>query len=649
MCGIAGYASLLNNVNYEKLKTMTNVLNHRGPDSNGIWISDSKHIGLAHTRLSILDLSKLGNQPMISSSGRFILTFNGEIYNHLELRKEIFNIKPDYIFKSTSDTETILSYIEEFGVINTLKSLTGMFAMIIYDIQNDELILSRDRIGEKPLYYGFINDNFIFSSELKVIINGYKPFLKIDIESLFSFLKLSYIQGPKTIYQNIYKLEPGCFLSIKIKNNIFDYNIKTFWNLADIITNCKKNLFKGTIKDAIKEYDYLLSRSINQQMISDVPLGAFLSGGTDSSLVVAIMQSLTEKKINTFTVGFKDKYYNEAEYALKISKHLGTNHHEIYIDEKDILNIIPSIATIFDEPFADSSQLPTFIVSNFAKKHVTVSLSGDGGDEIFCGYNRYLQAKRISKIPKTLTRPLVNAFSMFSEDKINFIYKSFEKILPNSIKSSNPKLHLEKIKSILELNTNWDIYQRLIRTDKNYANSLLQNFQDYNYINEIENDFNELNNDFDFVDRMVYTDTKNYLPDDILCKIDRAAMAVSLETRVPFLDHKLIEFAWSLPSNFKIRNGTTKYISKLLLENYLPTEMIYRPKMGFGIPLNKWLKNDLRLWAESILFSEKSLACDLLNHELIKDLWSQHLEEKNDNSSILWNIIIFLQWNQIYN
>ncbi len=649
MCGIAGYASLTNNVIQEKLLEMSKLLKHRGPDSDGVWINNDRNVGLAHTRLSILDLSNLGSQPMISNSGRYIISFNGEIYNHLVLRKELIKKKPLNTFKSFSDTETLLFCFEEYGIKETLMRVTGMFALAVYDTLKNEISLSRDRFGEKPLYYGIINNEFVFSSELKVIINSYKKYLNISKNNLLSFFRYSYIPKNKTIYNEIFKIEPGNIMNISFSQNTFKVISESYWDLDKVIYNANHNIYSGNLKQAVQTFDELLTDSIKSQMISDVPIGAFLSGGIDSSLVVSIMQSLSSEKINTFTIGFQEDYFNEAIFAEKVSKIIGTNHHELYISEKDVINIIPEIGYIFDEPFADSSQLPTLIVSKFAKKYVTVCLSGDGGDEIFAGYNRYVQANRISRLPNSFLKILLNPIGKISEKKLYMFYDLIKNFLPNSYKSSNPKIHLDKILSVINHSSEWDIYHNLIRTDKGISNQLVINNGTVLEINSIEDDFNHLIDDFNFVDRMIYSDIRNYLSDDILCKVDRTAMSVSLETRVPFLDHKLVDFAWSLPQKFKIYKGDTKYISKIALQKYLPINLIDRPKMGFGIPINRWLKRDLKSWAEAILFSERTKNLNYLNHDLINKLWNEHITDYKDNSSILWNILMYLQWNQNYN
>jgi len=490
------------------------------------------------------------------------------------------------------------------------------------------------------LYYGFNNKNFYFSSELKSlkVHPEFKP--EIDPNALSNFFRYSYIEAPKSIYKGIKKLMPGSYLKLSLDSNFKNLEEIKYWDMKKVVLNSINNSFSGSKLEIIKELDIKLNKAVKSRMISDVPIGSFLSGGVDSSLITALMQQNSDSKINTFSIGFNEDYYDEAQYAKRISKHLNTNHNELYVDSQHLIDIIPYLPKIYDEPFADSSQLPTYIVSKLAAKNVKVCLSGDAGDELFGGYNRYFQAQRIASMPRFLKNYLLKTLSLIPRNKIENIYKFSKPILPSNFKSSNPLNHFDKIVSILSLDSEWEIYNKLITTGPSYY-SYLNSFED---CSDKKNIFNYLPNNSSFANRMMLTDTKTYLSGDILCKVDRASMANSLETRVPFLDREVFEFIWSLSDSLKIHNGNGKYILKEVLYKYVPKKLIERPKMGFGIPIDSWLRGPLVDWAKSLLNEKKINERGILNFNEVKKIWNLHLSGKYNLQHELWNILMFQTW-----
>ena len=638
MCGFSGYAITEGIVKKDFLVMMKNSLNHRGPDSSGIW--NNNHVGLTHNRLSILDTAKTGSQPMLSN--RYVICFNGEIYNHLELRKKLQNEKNFNDFKGTSDTETILNFFEFYGILKSLEYMEGMFSLVLYDKLTNKLILARDRFGEKPLYYGVNNKNFYFSSELKALKVHPEFSPEINYNALSQFFKYSYIEAPQSIYKGIKKLLPGSFITVSLNSGFENIIESKYWNIDTQVIKNISNPFLGSEDHAIEELDIKLNKAVKSRMISDVPIGSFLSGGVDSSLITALMQANSKSKVNTFSIGFNENYYDEAQYAKQISKHLNTNHNELYVDSKDLINVIPDLPKIYDEPFADSSQLPTYLVSKLASKKVKVCLSGDAGDEVFGGYNRYFQAQRIANFPKILKKTLPKLLSLIPRRNIENIYQTFKPILPKSLKSSNPINHYDKILSILSLDSEWEIYNKLITTGPS-INSYLNSYKNYSSKEDI---FNFLPNNSSFAKRMMLTDTKTYLSGDILCKVDRASMANSLETRVPFLDRELFNFIWSCSDDLKINNGNGKYILKKVLDKYVPKKLIDRPKMGFGIPIDTWLRGPLIGWAEELLNEKKINEKGILNYKEVKKVWDKHQSGKYNLQHELWNILMFQAWEE---
>ncbi len=646
MCGINGfYSNSSSNFDNVILK-MNSVISHRGPDTSGTWQDTNSGIVLGHQRLSILDLSSAGNQPIKSSSNRFILTYNGEIYNHLEIRKEIEKNNSNINWRGSSDTETLLEAIDFWGIDITLQKIDGMFAFGLWDQKTRCLTLARDRIGEKPLYYGWQgrgdNKTFLFSSELKALKIHPEFKGEINRDAISLQLRHNCIPVPYSIYKNIYKLTPGRYLQLK-ENDLKKCLVpksKIYWSLTENAIYGNNNQLKINEKDIQKNLEKYLLYSVKKQMISDVPIGAFLSGGIDSSTIVSLMQSQSNYPVKTFTIGFSEDNYSEAKYAKKIAKHLGTDHTELYVSSKMCMDIIPKLPIIYDEPFSDSSQIPTFLVSQLAKQHVKVSLSGDGGDELFCGYNRHIMNKKFSNI----FRLMPFSFRKILSDRLDLIstknWNKMANLIPGLNQYSNFGDKMHKAVDVLKAKNLDDFYYKLCSHWQNPTELVLNSKEPGTLLTEYKPKLEGLNSQ----QKMMVLDFVTYLPDDILVKVDRAAMASSLETRVPFLNHKLIEYVWKIPHHLKFRNGQGKWILRQILNKYVPESLTKRPKMGFGVPIDTWLRGPLIDWAENLL-NEKRLKDDgYFNYKLIRDKWADHRSGKRNWQSDLWDILMFQAW-----
>ncbi len=647
MCGITGFIDSKSTDNKGELdhtiRRMADKIQHRGPDDYGAWVDADSGIALGFRRLAILDLSPTGHQPMVSHDGRYVIVFNGEIYNHLEIKQEIVQIHPE-VFHGTSDTEVILAAICQWGLDSAVKRLNGMFAISVWDRKEKILHLIRDRIGIKPLYYGWSNGIFFFGSELKSLTAHPRFSAEINRDVINLYLRFGYIPTPYSIYREIYKLIPGTILDISLESQE-PKQPREYWSAKATVEAASADPFQGNEQDAIGELDHILRRSVRERMIADVPLGAFLSGGVDSSTIVALMQQQSSQPVKTFTIGFKEKKYNEADSAKEVANHLKTDHTELYVSPDEAIETIYKIPSLYDEPFADSSQVPTFLVSQLTRQKVTVSLSGDGGDELFGGYNRYFWAKQIWStfgwMPVKFRRAIARAFYDHSSPKALEFWNKLGGVLPGKLRQPLLADKMLKIFEIVPIEKPIDLYATLVSHWKDPASVVIGSREPPTFFSDRKRwarlaDYQQL---------MMYLDLVTYLPDDILVKVDRASMGVSLEARVPFLDdHRVLEFAWRLPQSLKIRGKTGKYILRKVLYQYVPRELIERPKMGFGLPLDEWLRGDLREWAESLLNENKLKVEGFFNPAPIRKKWQEHLAGKNNWQYYLWDILMFQAW-----
>jgi asparagine synthase (glutamine-hydrolysing) len=646
MCGIVGMLgshALHETIGYkELLLQMANTVIHRGPDDAGYWFDVNERIGLAHRRLSVVDLSPAGHQPMVSASGRFVIVFNGEIYNHLSIRTELEKLGQEPVWLGRSDTETLLAGFEAWGVEATLKKSIGMFAIALWDCALNTLTLVRDRIGEKPLYYGWQGSSdtkvFLFGSELKAL-KAHPAFVaSVDRGALCLFLRHNYIPAPYSIYEGISKLEPGCLLTISLgqpKPKIIKY-----WDIVEVARTGVAKPFSGTAVEAVDSLEMLAKDAIRQQIMTDVPLGAFLSGGVDSSTVVALMQAQSSQSVKTFTIGFNEQDYNEAAHAKAVARHLGTDHNELYVTPEQAVDVIYRLPQLYSEPFADSSQIPTFLLSQLAREHVTVSLSGDAGDELFCGYSRYQSAqkqwKKIALVPKPLRSLLSKSITAMSPSTLDRLAE----FIPGEERFTAIGDKLNRGSKVLACGAVEDLYIRVISHLHSPSDWVIGGQEPPTHLTGHRPNLDGI----DAVQRMMALDMVSYLPDDILVKVDRASMGASLEGRVPFLDHRIVEFAWSLPLTLKLRDGQTKWPLRQVLYRHVPRMLIDRPKMGFGVPLREWLRGPLREWAESLLDEVRLKREGYFNSDLIRRKWVEHLAEQHDWASQLWNVLMFQAW-----
>jgi asparagine synthase (glutamine-hydrolysing) len=644
MCGFAGFYSTRNFPRdaVSLAEKMANAVIHRGPDDAGTWIDADAGIALAHRRLAIVDISSAGHQPMSSACARYLIVFNGEIYNHLDLRRELEITGKGAHWRGHSDTETLLAAISAWGVGTTLAKCVGMFAFALWDHVDRKLILARDRLGEKPLYYGIQDETLLFGSELKALTPHPAFRAKIDRDALTLYLRHNCIPAPHSIYKGIYKLPPGTWLEIA-QDGVLRKPL-TYWSAREVAESGQRNLFTGSEAEAVSELERMLMQSIGGQMMSEVPLGAFLSGGVDSSAVVALMQAQSSCPVKTFTIGFSEESYNEAEYAHAVAKHLGTEHTELYVSPNQAMAVIPQLPHIYDEPFSDSSQIPTWLVSRLAREHVTVSLSGDGGDELFGGYNRHSIGqdvwRRTSRLPHSLREGFAWTMTAVAPERWNSVFGVFSPLLPGKLRFGNPGDKLHKLAGVLRSENPENLYLGLVSHWNDPAAIVAGGREPATQLTD-QSQWPELP---DSANRMMLLDTVSYLPDDILTKVDRAAMSVSLETRVPFLDHRLVEFAWQLPLDMKIRNGVGKHVLRQVLYKHVPKALIERPKMGFGIPLDSWLRGPLRDWAEALLDERRLEKEGFFRASPVRQKWNEHLSGRRNWAYHIWDILMFQAW-----
>jgi asparagine synthase (glutamine-hydrolysing) len=606
---------------------------HRGPDQGGEWIDEEAGIGLSSRRLAIIELSAAGDQPMKSASGRYVLSYNGEIYNHFDLRKELSESGHAPMWRGSSDTETLLAGFEAWGVAPTLKRAVGMFAFALWDRRDRTLHLARDRLGEKPMYYGWQGRDpvFLFGSELKAFACHPAFEGEIDRDALAGYMRLGYVSAPQSIYRNIFKIPPGCLLSLGERG---ESRVEPYWSASEVIQRGSSDRYSLGEDEAVGELDALLSQAIAGQLVADVPVGAFLSGGIDSSIVVALMQRASSQPVQTFTAGSADKRYDEAPFARKIAEYLGTDHHEITISGEDTLAVVPRLPTIYDEPFADSSQIPAFLISQLARTRVTVALTGDGGDELFAGYDKYYRTEfmwdQMRRVPRSLRSATGAVLGAIPPDFWNGVGRLAR------IEATHSTLgdQVRKGARLLAARSPTEIGHRFSERWQGEAIVIGANPPP-----EIESDYN-----VSPAESLMAMHMEQFLPDDLLVKVDRAAMAVSLETRAPLLDHRVVEFAWRLPLHFKMQGRSTKRILRRVLSRYIPEELFDRPKRGFSVPVDEWLRGPLRNWAGDLLSPSRLRDQGYLQPDPIQAAWKAHLSGRSNRQAQLWAVLMFQSW-----
>ncbi|NGZ01504.1 MAG: asparagine synthase (glutamine-hydrolyzing) [Nitrospira sp. WS238] len=644
MCGIAGYCETTTRSTREKLEAtaeaMAATLHHRGPNDSGVWSDPSAGIALAHRRLSVMDLSPFGHQPMHSASGRYALSFNGEIYNFRALRSELECL--GHMFRGHSDTEIMLASFSQWGVHGAVERFNGMFAFAVWDRDERRLHLARDRFGEKPLYYGWMGKTFLFASELKAlqVHPEFEP--NIDRDVLALYFRHGYIPAPYSIYCGISKVLPGTIVTLNAESNSLPTSA-SYWSVRAVAEQGSANPFTGTDAEAMAHLDHLLRDAVKLRMEADVPLGAFLSGGIDSSTIVALMQAQCTQPVRTFSIGFHEEAYNEADYAKAVAKHLGTHHTELYVAPEKALAVIPRLPTLYDEPFSDASQIPTFLVSQLARRDVTVCLSGDAGDELFAGYDTYLHGVRIWNLigwlPHSLRMLSGRGLTALLSAPWEFLLRLVEPICPKGLRLQHQGLRLMNLAELLSTDCVEAMHRKII-THWNHSDSVVIGAAEPPTTFTDRTQWGKLS---DALRRMMYTDSITYLPDDILVKVDRASMGVSLEARVPLLDHRVAEFAWQLPVSMTVRDGRGKWILRQVLAQYVPPMLTERPKKGFAVPISAWLRGPLKEWGEALLDRTRLNDQGFLNPDLIRGKWSEHQSGEADWRP-LWDALMFQAW-----
>lgn len=648
MCGITGFWQAPGEGEIElraQASRMAARLAHRGPDDSDEWGDETCGLGFGFRRLAIVDLSPTGRQPMQSASGRYVIVFNGEVYNFAAVRTELE--KTGNTFRGGSDTEVLLAAIEEWGLPKAIQRFVGMFGFALWDRENRSLHLVRDRLGIKPLYYGWQGGTFLFGSELKALAahRAFSP--EIDRDALALYVRYGYVPAPYAIYRGIHKLPPGTVLTLRAKGDI-KTTPEPFWSAREVVEAGLANPFAGSESEAIAALDALLRDSVALRMIADVPLGAFLSGGIDSSTVVALMQAQSDRPVKTFTIGFHEAGYDEAAHAAAVAGHLGTDHTSIYVTPEEARTVIPQLPTMFDEPFADSSQLPTYLVSQLARRHVTVSLSGDGGDELFGGYNRYFWGRsiwrRIGWAPSSLRAIGSRALIALSPEAWDQQFARLDPLLPAGLRQRTPGDKLHKLAGVLAVESPEELYRGLMSQWNRPEEVVIGACEPPTEMTD-RSRWAALP---DFTQRMMFLDLISYLPDDILTKVDRASMAVSLEARVPLIDHRVVAFAASVPLSMKIRDGQGKWLLRQVLDQYVPRELIERPKMGFGVPIDVWLRGPLREWAEGLLDERRLRAEGFFHPAPIRKKWQEHLSGARNWQYPLWNVLQYQAWRECW-
>jgi asparagine synthase (glutamine-hydrolysing) len=640
MCGIAGLVDWHAGTSADALRSigeaMIETVRHRGPDAGAVWVEAAGGVAVGQRRLAIIDLSPGGAQPMHSADGRYVITFNGEIYNYRDIRRELE--AAGCSLRSDSDTEVLLEACALWGVEAAIERTIGMFAFALWDRKTRTLVLARDRLGIKPLYYAATPERVLFASQLKAFRAAPRWTPTIDDDAIVGYLRHAYVAQPHTIYREARKLAPGHILTLR---EGLAAEPRCFWDLRSIaVAGQRRNDPAPDAEEAVERLDALLRDSVKLRMIADVPLGAFLSGGIDSSTVVALMQAQSMRPVKTFSIGFHESGYDEAQCAKKVAAHLGTDHTEFYVEPRHALEVIPDLPEWFDEPFADSSQIPTYLVSELTRKHVTVALSGDGGDELFAGYNRYLWAERLSRAVNLVPRPLRGASASALRALAPETWTRLFAFVPSSWRPALPGDKLHKIATLLDNPAPDAIYRRLVSQWERPDAVAAAGQEPYGPLwdTTIAQDFPDL------IARMQFLDMVSYLPDDILTKVDRATMAVGLEGRVPLLDHRVVAYSWSLPLGLKIRRGNSKWLLRRVLDRYVPRPLIDRPKMGFGVPIDAWLRGPLRDWAEQLLAPARLASDGFVRVEPVRQAWREHLEGIRNWQYPLWTVLMLQAW-----
>lgn len=639
MCGIAGFftAGALPEQAGEWARAMGDTLAHRGPDGRDEWLDEGAGIALAHRRLSIVDLSPAGQQPMASADGRWVIVFNGEIYNHPELRRQLEATGLAPAWRGHSDTETLLAAVSAWGLVTALQRAVGMFAIALWDRQSRSLTLARDRLGEKPLYYGVQNGVLLFGSELKALRVHPAFSGGIDSGALSLLLRHGYVPAPWSIHRGIRKLLPGTLLTLSRPSDA-DAAPTAYWSVQEQALAGARDPLLLSDAEAVETLDRLLRQSIEGQRMADVPLGAFLSGGIDSSTTVAVMQALSSQRVRTFTIALPDAALDESAHARAVARHLGTQHTELMVTAQEAQQVIPKLSSLYCEPFADASQIPTFLVSQLARRDVTVALSGDAGDELFGGYDRYHWAQRVAAVPLALRRSCGAVLRALPAEFWSALLAPVSPWLPRELREGERADRLHKLTSVLGARRNDDVYRQMVSFWPDGHSPVLGATEPLTVFTEPVPPLRA------FESRMMLLDMRSYLPDDILVKVDRAAMAASLETRVPLLDHRIVEFALRLPLQQKMRGGQGKWVLRQVLDRYVPRALMERPKMGFGIPIHSWLRGPLRSWAEELLNESSLRQAGLLDPAPVRQLWQEHLAGRNDWGYRLWPVLMFEAW-----
>ena len=629
------------------LEAMTAALAHRGPDDRGTFVDDAAGIGLGHRRLAVIDCSPTGHQPMTSADGRYTVVTNSELYNYVELRHELQRSGRE--FRGTSDTEVLVAGFERWGIERTLKRANGMFALAVWDRVERRLHLARDRFGEKPLYYGWADEVLVFGSELKALRAHPGFSAEVDRDALALFFRHNCVPAPRSVYAGVSKVPPGQLVTVdRADGPGAALAPRPFWSLDEVAEAGAANRAALDVDGALAQLDAVLGEAVRLRMRSDVPLGAFLSGGIDSSLVVALMQAQGGTKVRTFTIAFDDDAFDESRQAAAVAAHLGTEHTEMVVTAEDALEVIPTLPRLYDEPFADSSQIPQAVLARLTRRHVTVALSGDGGDELFGGYNRYAFADRfwprLSRVPRPARRALAGLLDVVPPGRWDTLAGRLDRALPAALRVRMPGTKVHKAARVLGADDLAEVY-RLLASHEHDPGRLVLGASEPPTLLDTPSAWPLL---AEPVELMLFLDTMTYLPDDILTKVDRATMAVNLETRLPFLDPAVAELAWRTPLDRKVRAGTGKWLLRQLLHRYVPAELVERPKAGFGVPLSQWLRGPLRPWAEDLLATERLRAEGFLSPEMVRRLWDDHQAGRRDMAYELWDVLMFQAWQEAW-